>query len=248
MSGELMYRARVAILYGVLLSLILALSAYTSLFLGLDPKTWIPLALADSINPCEIVIQVTIGVSVAIASTVTNGFVTAIIYAFGVVTSYYLLGLGLSFIAVYIPTWLAGSVAIVYGGYVLLKSLLVEEESCPSCVERGKSKLHYLNLGYIGAYALGFLIGLTISPCTIGPYPIFLTLIKELSMMNKLIAMLSYNLIFGAPLFLVSFAISVAELSQKTQLAIIRNYRKIRIASGILMMGIGIYILYLYHP
>lgn len=222
---------------------------YISKALGLPPGLWVPLALVDSINPCEITIQALVGLSVALSSSLTAGFIIAVLYAFGVITSYLSIGLGLSYILAYIPTWFAGSVAIAYGSYILLSSLLHEaEEGCPTCVEKGRSKLHFLNLGYLGGFALGVLIGFTVSPCTLGPYPIFLTLIKDFSMPNKLVALLGYNLVFGAPLFILSLLISITEVFQKTQLLILRNYRRIKTVSSILMIAVGVYILYLYLP
>lgn len=243
------FKKKAILIFALLFIVVVSFSIYTSLVLRVNPKVWVSLALADSINPCEVIIQATIGISVAISSTITRGFLISLLYAFGVVTSYFFLGMGLSIIAVFIPTWVAGSIAIIYGGYNLVKSYLTDaEESCPTCVERGKEKLYFLNWGFLGAYALGLLIGLTISPCTIGPYPIFLTMIKELSFLHKTIALLAYNLIFGTPLFIISFIISLTEISTKTQLLITRNYKKLKIASSLIMLIIGTYILYLYHP
>jgi len=242
-------RKALALAFSFLGILLLAVAAYTSLVLGLRPSAWVPLALADSINPCEIVTQATIGVSVALSSAPMTGFLVALFYAMGVVTSYYFIGVGLSFVATLIPTWVAGSVAVAYGSMTLLKALnSSSEDSCPSCVDRGVRGLRWLNWGLLGAYALGLLIGLTISPCTLGPYPIFLTLIKDLDPAGRAIALLGYNLIFGAPLFLVSLLIGAAEASQRLQLAIAKNYYRLRVLSSLLAISIGAYVIYLYRP
>jgi cytochrome c biogenesis protein CcdA len=93
-----------------------------------------------------------------------------------------------------------------------------------------------------GIILLGVLVSLFELPCTGGIYLGILTLMS----INKTFAisyLLIYNLIFILPLIFLSFIIYKGTKPGKLQEWVIRNKYLMKIASGIVLIALGIYIL-----
>lgn len=213
--------------------------------MGPRASVWVPLALADSVNPCELAIQATFGVSLAVSLGPLRAFGLLFAYSLGVVLSYLLLGLGLSVAAARVPPWLAGSVAVVIGCYQAIATLRSRGE-CPECVERARKGLARMTSGYLGAFAVGSLLGLTVSPCTAGPYLAFLSIVGGLPLLEKVLSLFAYSFVFGIPLYAITLLFLLVGEDRRVQLHLVRNYGRVRLIASLLVIAVGFYVLYLF--
>lgn len=92
-----------------------------------------------------------------------------------------------------------------------------------------------------GAFVVGFLVTLFLLPCTMGPYIVASGLLSEVPMVNAVIWLLYYNLLFVSPMiaivFLVAFSFrQVEEISGWQK----KNIKRLHLIAGILLFLVGL--------
>ncbi len=197
------------------------------------------LALIDSVNPCTIMVYT--GLLLASASMGrVRGVLRGASFILGVVTGYMALGLGLAEFFSMLPYWAGGLAAFIYGFILLHKALGEKEEACR--VEDGGCGLAGKLWG-APAYILGLTVSLTLLPCSAGPYIVFASLIAPRPLPEKITLLLVYNMVFTLPLWLILAAYAAAKKLGRLAAAWQRHGRGISVATALILMIIGLYLL-----
>lgn len=218
-------------------------------------------ALADSVNPCGIAALLILLYSLVESGNSRKVLVNGSAFIAGVFLVYFLFGLGafqflkLSFLAPIIH-WAVGGLAIVIG----IKSIYdyqKKKKECQICdgsqsikpPKIGKSLfvkvLRKINTVF-GAFILGCLVILIEIPCTGGPYFFALGYIVEQGSKLSLIPiLLYYNLITFLPLIIITILVCFGFSSiEKTKKWKERNLLRLQLATGIIMIGLGLVVIF----
>ena len=94
------------------------------------------------------------------------------------------------------------------------------------------------------AFIIGFLVTLFLLPCTIGPYVVASGLLSELGLLGALPWLLYYNLIFVLPMLAITLIVyfgfsRVQDISGWKE----RNIKRLHLAAGILLFLVGLALL-----
>ena len=200
------------------------------------------LAMLDSINPCTFVVYTIFLIALSVKGLPKRALYTVgLAFIFAVYASYYTLGIGLIILTGKIPTSWAGYLAIGFGAYEIITGLLEKSRTV------GKGRLRKLAFSteatIVGGLILGFTVSTTLLPCSMGPYIVFNTIISKMKALAYLLLAL-YNLIFVLPLFIILFAMGSLSESKEFSRAMVRHSRELSVIAGILLIGIGIWVLF----
>ena len=231
----------------------------------------ISLAVADSVNPCELAILFMILVSIMLynphqkSKVLVAGlmftlsvFVMYIIYGAIIITLFTSLNENLKHLSEYIYKAF-GFFAIVLGllgikDYFMYKPGTIGTEM-PLFLRPRVKKLISKVTSVKGAFFTGIFVTLFLLPCTIGPYLIFGNLISQafaLSLSAKLAIitkslpwLLLYNFIFVLPMifitFLIYFGVTTVKEAQEWK---DRKIRLMHLIAGIILFVLGLAILF----
>ena len=209
-------------------------------------------AAADSINPCTFSVY-TAMLLIALLVSRRRMFSVALPFILAIYISYtligYIIGIGLSELLKQEPLirnnikYIIAGLALFFGSFSIISGWGGEFKSpLPSRFKRLIEKLIEKSVNPCTAAIAGFLISVTLLPCTMGPYlPATMTL-STLSISEFIIGLLLYNAIFIAPLLMIAIVICFIETR------VIKRWRTKKLAtmeiiSGLLLILIGIYAL-----
>lgn len=215
-------------------------------------------ALADSVNPCGIAALVILLLTLLKTGKSRKIILIGFAYVAGLFIAYFLFGLGifqflkLSFLAPFLH-WVIGAVAFYIGiKYVYnffrknSKCLVCETEislKVPSFLKSIWKTLIKNITVFWGAFILGALIVLIEIPCTGGPYFFALGYIAQ----EKLVLipiLLFYNIVTFLPLVILILLIYLGFTNiEKARGWRARNLIKLQLATGIVMILLGIYMI-----
>ncbi|MFA5747708.1 MAG: cytochrome c biogenesis CcdA family protein [Candidatus Absconditabacterales bacterium] len=216
----------------------------------------LPAAISDSINPCAFAVML------LLLSTILSKhksrrktILSGILFCLAVFLTYLAMGIGLfSALATTTNTLylklVVGILGILvglanvkdyfrYGKFFVMEVPFSRRPKMMSIIEKVSSPL--------GTFLVGILVSLFLLPCSSGPY---FTILGYLSAQTKelhlrgYIYLVVYNLIFTLPMVIITFLVGLGFRSVD-QLAKIKhdNTRLIHLIVGILMLGLGIYVL-----
>jgi len=206
------------------------------------------LALSDAINPCATYVYILLLVASALVAVKrgSKGLIMATGTAFicAVYVGYYMLGVGLLSVLTYVPTWVLSAIAIGFGLWVIItgifrKSRIVAKSSIINLIRRAKTSV-------IMSVVLGFVVTFTLLPCSSGPYVVFAGLISRFNLVTALTLLALYNLLFILPLVVIMFIITTTMKYRRVQEFIVTYDRPLSVVAGILLIGVGIYVLLLH--
>lgn len=195
----------------------------------------IVLSLIDSVNPCTIILYITFVLSF-IASGKT-GIWPGIIFIVIVMAGYYLLGLGLYYVAAFIPTIVITGLVALMSIYNIVSLAVKKSEKgfkCEWC-----EKLSFLNKVVSSPYILAILLGLfsvaVLLPCSSGPLLVFVSMIRNMQLIIAAVLLAFYCIIFVLPLVIILVA---TVYLKKTYLSkwIIENSDLIKFVTSIVML------------
>ncbi|AEC52595.1 hypothetical protein PNA2_1680 [Pyrococcus sp. NA2] len=203
---------------------------------------FLTLALIDSVNPCTFVVYTIFLIALSIKGLPKRRlYLLGLAFIFAVYISYYTLGVGLVLITGKIPIKWAGYLAIAFGVYTIVTGLLEKSRTV------GKGKLRKLAFSteatIVGGLLLGFVVSTTLLPCSMGPYVVYATIVSKMKLLAYFLLAL-YNLIFVLPLFIILFAMGSLSESKEFSRAMVRHSRELSVISGILLVGLGVWILF----
>lgn len=198
------------------------------------------MAILDSINPCTFAIYTSL---LIMASTIHSKNhrqvkIVGLSFILGVFVAYYLLGLGLLAVLGFLNLIkVIGLAAIVLGLYLLL--INVSSKGCEIEVKYLKYVRSAVN-PYL-AFIIGGFLGLTLLPCSGGPYVVTLTAMEKFKLpyYYEIILLTIYNIVFIMPLvFIFTGIYHVWKVVKGKE-------RIIKIIEGLVLIGLGAYIFFL---
>jgi len=207
----------------------------------LSPWLLLSLALLDSVNPCDIAIMISLVIAVASVAGRYKAIGAVISFSLAIYLVYFLMGIGLSQFFSFFPPWLGIVVAIIFGIYTLYSGVLsLKRDECRVCRDRDISR--FSSMPIIGGFALGLIISLTLTPCTANPYIIFTAILSGLDIWKRILYLLLYDLVFISPILSIGI-ITATAIEHKNMSYFISRYTPfIRIASGIAIVAVGIWL------
>ena len=214
---------------------------------GLAPLTMVVLAaLADSVNPCAFAVLVAF--LTLISRKKGDVLRSGLAFSMAVFLVYLLMGFGLIAVFKSVP-WLklvVGVMGIVLGAVEIADALgkrgssrlipeYLRERTAAAIRKAGDAR---------AAFVMGLLVSLFLLPCTSGPYFIAMSLISGGSAASGVALLLLYNLIFIAPLIVITYLVHT---SRSDSIGIKRwkerNASRLSVAAGLLIIFLGIYII-----
>ncbi|MBI2045621.1 hypothetical protein HYT23_06185 [Candidatus Pacearchaeota archaeon] len=218
------------------------------------------LALADSINPCEIAILAMVLMTIMIQNpdkkrkVLLGGlaFVSAVFigyFAYGViiVQLFKTLNEAILNISPYIYKGFA-IIAMILGALNIKDFLYYKKGSLATEMPlflRPKAKRIIDKItSPKGAFFLGFFITLFLLPCTMGPYVVASGLLADLGILGAMPWLIYYNIIFVLPMLIITLIIYLgfAKVDEVTGWKD-RNVKILHLISGILLFLVGVAIL-----
>ncbi|NJE07734.1 cytochrome c biogenesis protein CcdA [Thermococcus sp. M39] len=206
----------------------------------------ISLAVSDSINPCTFVIYTMFLIALSLKEGISKRRIYAIGLAFivAIYISYYILGVGLVIFTKSIPTWIAGIVSIIFGGYTVITGYL--EKSRVAGKKKVRKSIFRQEASILGAFALGVMVSFTLLPCSAGSYLIYAILISKIGRALTWILLGLYNIIFVLPLLIILFTVGSISESKSLSQKIVQRSRELSIIAGSALIVLGIYVLLFY--
>lgn len=207
-------------------------------------------AAADSINPCTFSVFTALLLMTMFFRGRSGMVKVGIAFISAVYMAYYLLGLGL--IRVFAAfTWLRYVIAvagIVFGSYEIFTSLSRGFKSpLPRPLYKFTSKLVdqiSTKSAVPFAFGIGIIVSFTLLPCSAGPYLVALSLIAELSDLERYLALVIYNIVFVIPLIAILASVgAAAHISKKLKKFRSKRVNLLSMISAVLLILICIWVL-----
>ncbi len=215
------------------------------------------LALADSVNPCEIAILAMVLIAVLVANPKNKKKVlfTGLTFSLAVYIGY--LAYGILFIQFFklFAEFLRQSSKYFYNGLAIIAMIIgalnikdfffykaggVGTEM--PIFMRPKVKKIIDNISSPkSAFLIGFIVTIFLLPCTIGPYIVASGLLSELGFLKALPLLLYYNLVFLLPMIIITLIVyfGFARVEDVTGWKE-KNIRKLHLIAGILLVLVGV--------
>ncbi|NJE60914.1 cytochrome c biogenesis protein CcdA [Thermococcus sp. 21S7] len=200
------------------------------------------LAMTDSINPCTFVIYTMLLIALSVREISKRRlYLIGAAFIAAVYMSYYLLGVGLLYFAGYLPLWVAGVAAIIFGVYTIATGLM--EKSRIADKKGVKRRIFSSDATAIGAFTLGVIVSTTLLPCSAGSYLVYAIIISKAGKALAFLLLALYNLVFVLPLVIILLAMGSVTESKRFSQAMVRRGRELSVIAGILLIAIGVWVL-----
>ncbi len=215
-----------------------------------------PAALADSINPCAFAVMLLLLTSIlSRTKDRKKALLAGLLFSLAIFITYFLLGMGVLHLlgnvkSLFWLKWIVGIVGLLVGlanikdYFRYGKGFLME---IPVARRPLMQKIIKKVVSPAGAFVVGVLVSLFLLPCSSGPYLTILGYLSAESQTLNLrgyIYLTVYNLIFVLPMLfiaaLIGFGYSTAEKIGQFKN---KNTRLIHLIVGLLMLGLGIYVI-----
>ncbi len=218
------------------------------------------LALADSVNPCEIAILAMVLMTIMIQNPdkkrkvllgglafVSAVFIGYFVYGVIIVQLFKTLNETILNISPYIYKGFA-VIAMILGALNIKDFISYKKGSfateMPLFLRPRAKRVIDRVTSPRGAFTLGFLITLFLLPCTMGPYVVASGLLADLGILGAMPWLLYYNLVFVLPMLIITLIIyfGFAKIDEVTGWKD-RNVRMLHLVSGVLLFLVGVAIL-----
>jgi cytochrome c biogenesis protein CcdA len=147
----------------------------------------------------------------------------------------------LLYFAGYLPLWVAGVAAIVFGAYTIVTGLM--EKSRVGDKSKIRRKIFSSDATAIGAFTLGVIVSTTLLPCSAGSYLVYAIIISKAWKALAFLLLALYNLVFVLPLVVILLAMGSVTESKRFSQAMVRHSRELSVIAGILLIAIGVWVL-----
>ncbi|MFC1649660.1 cytochrome c biogenesis protein [Patescibacteria group bacterium] len=205
-------------------------------------------SMVDAINPCAFAVLIILMMTITKAGSRGKALRSGLAFALSIFISYLLMGLGLygaisvaglSLLFLRVVGWLAIIIGILnikdyfwYGKGMLMEVPMSWRPKLKSLIKSVTSPA--------GAFGIGFLVSLFLLPCTSGPYIVILGMLSDKATQLQAVAYLVlYNLIFVAPMVLITLAVYKGYDPQKAEDKRQENLRRLHLIAGIIMLVMG---------
>jgi len=218
------------------------------------------LALADSVNPCEIAILAMVLMAILVKNMEKRKKVLlgGLAFASAVYIGYLFYGVIITQFFRSFAEILRENSKTIYNGLAILAMVIgalnIKDfffykqggfaTEMPIWMRPRAKKLIEKITSPGGAFFIGFLVTIFLLPCTIGPYIIASGLLSEFGILNAIPWLLYYNFLFILPMILITFAIyfGITKIDDVTQWKE-RNIKKLHLIAGILLFLVGLSLL-----
>lgn len=206
-------------------------------------------AAIDSVNPCAFsILLITIAFLFSLNAARKRILTVGGAYIFGIFLVYLLIGLGILqtlhiFNTPHFMAKVGATALIVFGAINLINEFFPSFPIKLKIPNTAHQKIADLmeRSSIPAAMGLGILVGLCEFPCTGGPYLMVLGLLHDSATFLKGFGyLLLYNVIFILPLALILLIGSHRSVLEKLQTWKRTNLRTVKVASGCIMVGLGI--------
>jgi len=200
------------------------------------------LAMTDSINPCTFVIYTMLLIALSVREISKRRlYIIGAAFIAAVYISYYLLGVGLLYFAGYLPLWVAGVAAVIFGAYTIVTGMM--EKSRVGDKSKIRRRIFSSDATAIGAFTLGVIVSTTLLPCSAGSYLVYTIIISRAGKALAFLLLALYNLVFVLPLVIILLAMGSVTESKRFSQAMVRHSRELSVIAGILLIAIGVWVL-----
>ena len=216
-------------------------------------------ALVDSINPCAIGVLILLLSTLIVTKNKAKMLKIGMMYIGSVFITYFVLGFGVLAFLSQVPLWVAEYISIFVGVIVVAAGLLEMKDffwygkgislHIPTkYVKAIQTKMKNVSAGTV--IFLGAFVAAVELPCTGGPYLAILLILKDSftmatitsldpSFLSAMVLLVIYNTIFVMPLIIILGMVYFG-----MNLQIIQNWKQgnkayMRIATGLLLIGLG---------
>ena len=214
-------------------------------------------ALADSINPCAIMVLVILLSSLLVYQKENKRkiILTASAFIVAVYLTYFILGLGLA--SIFATANVSKTIVIVVGIIAILVGLANLKDAffyrkgdwAIEIPEKWRTKLAKIILAVTspyGAFTAGIIVTMFELPCTGGPYIFGLSLISTSpTFIERLLLLAFYNLIFISPLIVIAFLVIQGKMTvEKAEKLKNDNVRFMHFLTGLIMISVGVWAIF----
>ena len=218
------------------------------------------LALADSVNPCEIAILAMVLMTIMIQNPDKKRKVLwgGLAFVSAVFIGYFVYGIIIVQLFRTLNETILNISPYVYKGFAILAMILgalnIKDffyykkgsfaTEMPIFLRPKAKKIIDKITSPKGAFTLGFLITLFLLPCTMGPYVIASGLLADLGILGAMPWLLYYNFVFVLPMLIITLIIyyGFAKVDEVTEWKD-RNIKILHLISGVLLFLVGVAIL-----
>ncbi|MCD6323974.1 MAG: hypothetical protein J7L55_02555 [Desulfurococcales archaeon] len=210
----------------------------------------VPLALADSVNPCTFTLYAAVLAAASVGAGRRKMVWVGTAFISAVFIGYLALGILLSEGASFVPKVWLGAIAAAYGAGIVVYAF-VRKDSRNACVDGGDCRALRMadrfkaSVSVAGSAALGAVASFTLLPCSGGPYLAFATIISVAGIAERLALLLIYNLVFILPLAAILAGMVGVSRVRGVQEALVRHQRTLMAVAGIALILLGLYVSYL---
>ena len=219
-----------------------------------DLKAIFLTALADSINPCAIMVLIILLSSLLIyqKENMKKIILTAISFISAVYITYFSIGFG--FTSIIATTTVAKTIAFIVGIIAIIIGLLNIKDAffyragnwAIEIPARWRSRLTKVILSATspaGAFVAGVTVTFFELPCTGGPYLFGISLISMSPMLlDRILLLLFYNLIFVSPLVFIAILVIKGIVSiENAEKLRNDNVKAMHLITGVIMILVGIW-------
>lgn len=216
----------------------------------------VPMALADSINPCAFAVMLLLLSTIFIKSKSKKKMVLAgLLFSLAIFISYFLMGIGVYEFLGTVETgfwfkWVVGILGVVIG-LANIKDYFWYGEGflmeVPLSWRPTMMKLIQSVISPAGAFVIGIVVSLFLLPCSSGPYFVILGLLRSENIGTSGLGMgylAIYNLLFILPMLVITFLVGTGKSSiDKIAKLKNKNTKLIHLIVGSLMLVLGLYVI-----
>ena len=216
-------------------------------------------ALVDSINPCAIGVMILLLSTLLVTKQKDRMVKIGLLYIGSVFITYFVLGFGVLAFLSQIPLWVAEYISIFVGILVVIAGLLEMKDyfwygegislHIPKKYVKGiQTRMQNVSVGTV--IFLGAFVAAVELPCTGGPYLAILLILKDSfswamivsldpAFLGAIVLLVIYNIIFVMPLIVILLMVLFGVKIQNVQNWKQGNKSYMRIATGLLLIGLG---------
>ena len=217
-------------------------------------------AIVDSINPCAIMVLIILLSSLIVMQKDKKHIVfISFTFIFAVYMTYFLIGLGLTNLIAganiaNVVTLIIGTVAILIGLANLKDAFFYRKGNwaieIPEAWRNKLTKIVMSATSPLGAFVAGTMVTFIELPCTGGPYLFGLSLIAHTSsLMERILLLGFYNFVFVLPLIIIAILVIKGTMTiEKAEKLKNNNIKVMHFITGVVMLMLGIWVLYVNNP
>ncbi|MDD3159655.1 MAG: cytochrome c biogenesis protein CcdA [Candidatus ainarchaeum sp.] len=218
----------------------------------------ISLALADAVNPCELAVLIILltAILTKYPKDKKKALKSGLMFTLAIFLMYFVFGLILKE-AFSVASGLFGTYfLLIISLFAIIMGILNLKDAfsygaggfimeVPQAWRPKMKKIINKTTSPTGAFFVGLIVAFFLTPCTAGPYIIFASMVSKIALIDALLYMLIYMIIFVSPMLVITLFIykGIAKIEDVEGWREV-NLKKLHFISGVIMLIIGLYVLF----